>query len=156
MCNDYDEHTAKWEEKDDILLLRSLVRSLAHFAHSLARGTVNVWMAILSAFFSIFDYSATVIMILTLALALVSIFICVIKSIVISLMIVGIIACVTGSSIIGVIAWFNPFWLPYYTFFLEEHPFFRRAWMFLFFWGFQPHMFLSMFLNILVLIYMFI
>jgi len=31
--------------------------SLAHFAHSLARETVNDWMAILSVFFSIFDYS---------------------------------------------------------------------------------------------------
>ena len=31
--------------------LRSLARSLAHFAHSLARGTVNDWMAILSVFF---------------------------------------------------------------------------------------------------------
>ena len=30
---------------------RSLVRSLAHFAHSLAPGTVNDWMAILSVFF---------------------------------------------------------------------------------------------------------
>ena len=40
--------------------LRSLVRSLAHFAHSLARGTVNDWMAILSVFFSIFDHSASV------------------------------------------------------------------------------------------------
>ena len=39
--------------------LRSLVRSLAHFAHSLARGTVNDWMAILSVFFSIFDHSET-------------------------------------------------------------------------------------------------
>ena len=38
--------------------LRSLVRSLAHFAHSLARGTVNDWMAILCVFFSIFDHSA--------------------------------------------------------------------------------------------------
>ena len=38
--------------------LRSLIRSLAHFAHSLARGTVNDWMAILSVFFSIFDHSA--------------------------------------------------------------------------------------------------
>ena len=37
---------------------RSLVRSLAHFAHSLARGTVNDWMAILSVFFPIFDHSA--------------------------------------------------------------------------------------------------
>ena len=37
--------------------LRSLVCSLAHFAHSLARGTVNDWMAILSVFFSIFDHS---------------------------------------------------------------------------------------------------
>ena len=35
--------------------LHSLVRSLAHFAHSLARGTVNDWMAILSVFFSIFE-----------------------------------------------------------------------------------------------------
>ena len=35
----------------------ALTRSLAHFAHSLARGTVNDWMAILSAFFSIFDHS---------------------------------------------------------------------------------------------------
>ena len=39
-------------------LLRSLVRSLAHFAHSLACGTVNDWMAILSVFFPIFDHSA--------------------------------------------------------------------------------------------------
>ena len=30
---------------------RSFVRSLAHFAHSLARGTLNDWMAILSVFF---------------------------------------------------------------------------------------------------------
>ena len=37
--------------------LRSLVCSLVHFAHSLARGTVNDWMAILSVFFSIFDHS---------------------------------------------------------------------------------------------------
>ena len=44
---------------------RSLVRSLAHFAHSLARGTVNDWMAILSVFFSIFDHSALVNMSLT-------------------------------------------------------------------------------------------
>ena len=36
-------------------LLRSLVCSLAHFAHSLARGTVNDWMAILSVFFSTFE-----------------------------------------------------------------------------------------------------
>ena len=35
--------------------LRSLARSLAHFAHSLA---VNDWMAILPVFFSIFDHSA--------------------------------------------------------------------------------------------------
>ena len=32
--------------------------SLAHFAHSLARVTVNDWMAILSVFFPIFDHSA--------------------------------------------------------------------------------------------------
>ena len=31
--------------------LRSLVRSLGHFAHSLARGTVNDWMAIFSVSF---------------------------------------------------------------------------------------------------------
>ena len=31
--------------------LRSLVRSLAHFTHSLARGTVNDWMVIYSEFF---------------------------------------------------------------------------------------------------------
>ena len=37
--------------------LRSLVRSLAHFAHSLARGKVNYQMAILSVFFPIFDHS---------------------------------------------------------------------------------------------------
>ena len=37
--------------------LRSLVHSLAHFAYSLARGTVKDWMAILSVFFSIFDHS---------------------------------------------------------------------------------------------------
>ena len=35
--------------------LHSLVRSLAHFAHSLARGTVNDWMAILSVFFFLFS-----------------------------------------------------------------------------------------------------
>ena len=40
------------------LPLRSLVRSLTHFARSLARGKVNEWMAILSVFFSIFDHSA--------------------------------------------------------------------------------------------------
>ena len=38
--------------------LRSLVRLLAHFAHSLARGTVNDWLAIYSVFFSILDHSA--------------------------------------------------------------------------------------------------
>ena len=38
--------------------LRSLICSLAHFAHFLACGTVNGWMAILSVFFSIFDHSA--------------------------------------------------------------------------------------------------
>ena len=40
---------------------RSSVRAFArtaHFAHSLARGTVNDWIAILSVFFSIFDHSA--------------------------------------------------------------------------------------------------
>ena len=37
--------------------LRSLVRSLAHFAHSFAHGKVNYQMAILSEFFSIFDHS---------------------------------------------------------------------------------------------------
>ena len=37
--------------------LRSLVRSLVNFAHFLARGTVNDWMAILSVSFSIFDHS---------------------------------------------------------------------------------------------------
>ena len=37
-------------------LLCSLIRSLAH---SLARGTVNDWMAILSVFFSIFDHSGS-------------------------------------------------------------------------------------------------
>ena len=31
--------------------LRSLICSLAHFAHSLARGKVNDWMALLSVFF---------------------------------------------------------------------------------------------------------
>ena len=36
-----------------------------------------------------------------------------------------------------------------YTFFLIKTPFFCWAWMFLFFWLFQPQMFLSMFLNIL-------
>ena len=38
--------------------LRSLIPSLAHFAHSLARGKVNYQIAILSVFFSIFDHSA--------------------------------------------------------------------------------------------------
>ena len=38
--------------------LRSLVRSLAHFAHSLVCGKVNYWMAIYSVFFSILAYSA--------------------------------------------------------------------------------------------------
>ena len=37
--------------------LRSLIRSLAHFAHSLARGKVIDYIAILSVFFSIFDHS---------------------------------------------------------------------------------------------------
>ena len=41
--------------------LCSLVRSLAHFAHFLARGTVNDCMAILSVFFSIFDHSVRLI-----------------------------------------------------------------------------------------------
>ena len=39
-------------------LLRSLTCSLAHFAHSLARGTVNDSMAICSVFFSILADSA--------------------------------------------------------------------------------------------------
>ena len=39
-------------------LVRWLVRSLAHFAHSRARGTVNDWMAIYSVFFSILNHSA--------------------------------------------------------------------------------------------------
>ena len=34
-----------------------LFAHFAHFAHSLARGTVNDWMDILSLFFSIFDHS---------------------------------------------------------------------------------------------------
>ena len=44
------------------LLARSaaLTRSLAHFAHSLARGTVNDCMAILSVFFPVFDHSVMV------------------------------------------------------------------------------------------------
>ena len=37
--------------------LRSLVRSLAHFAHSLARETVNDWMTHFVCVFSIFDHS---------------------------------------------------------------------------------------------------
>ena len=37
--------------------LRSLIRSLAHFAHFLTCGTVNDWMAILSVYFSIFNHS---------------------------------------------------------------------------------------------------
>ena len=37
--------------------LRSLVRSLAHFAHTLACGTVIYKMAILSVFFPILDHS---------------------------------------------------------------------------------------------------
>ena len=37
--------------------LRLVVRSLVHFAHSLAHGTVNDWMAILCVFFSIFDHT---------------------------------------------------------------------------------------------------
>ena len=37
--------------------LRSLVRSLAHFAHPLARGTSNDLMAILSVFFSILAHT---------------------------------------------------------------------------------------------------
>ena len=40
--------------------LRSLVHSLAHFTHSLARGTVNDWMDSLSVFFSIFDHRVSV------------------------------------------------------------------------------------------------
>ena len=39
-------------------LLRSRVRLLALFAHSLARGTVNDLMAISSVFFSILAHSA--------------------------------------------------------------------------------------------------
>ena len=35
-------------------------RLFAHFAHSLARGTVNDWMAILSMFFSFLDHIAPV------------------------------------------------------------------------------------------------
>ena len=37
---------------------RSFVRSFAHFAHSLARGTVDDWMAIYSVFFSNLAHSA--------------------------------------------------------------------------------------------------
>ena len=35
-------------------------RSLAHFTHSLARGTVNEWMIIYSLFFSILAHSVMV------------------------------------------------------------------------------------------------
>ena len=42
------------------LALRSPICLLAHFAHSLARGTVNNWMAILPVFFSIFDHSVPI------------------------------------------------------------------------------------------------
>ena len=35
--------------------LRSFICSLAHFAHSFARGTVNDWVAILSLFFFLFS-----------------------------------------------------------------------------------------------------
>ena len=41
-------------------LLRSLARSLTHFAHSQAHGTVNDRMAIYSVFFSGLDHSAPV------------------------------------------------------------------------------------------------
>ena len=41
--------------------LRSLVRLLAPFAHSLAHGTVSDWMTILSVFFSIYDHSVIMI-----------------------------------------------------------------------------------------------
>ena len=37
--------------------LRSFIRLLVHFAHSLAHGTVNDWMAIYFVFFSILDHS---------------------------------------------------------------------------------------------------
>ena len=40
-------------------LLRSFVRLLAHFAHSLTCGKVNDWMATFSVFFSILDHSAS-------------------------------------------------------------------------------------------------
>ena len=39
-------------------LLHSLICSIAHFAHSLACGTVNDWIAIYSVFFSILAHSA--------------------------------------------------------------------------------------------------
>ena len=39
--------------------------SLAHFAHSLIRGTVNDWMAINSVFFPILDHSAVAAMVLS-------------------------------------------------------------------------------------------
>jgi len=44
----------------NVTTLWSITAMLTHFAHSLARGTVNDWMAILSVFFSIFDHSAIV------------------------------------------------------------------------------------------------
>ena len=50
--------TAKNTDRSTGPLARPFARPLAHFAHSLARGTVNDWMALLSVFFSIFDHSA--------------------------------------------------------------------------------------------------
>ena len=38
-------------------LLVPPTRPLTHYAHSLAHGTVNDWMAILCVFFSIFDHT---------------------------------------------------------------------------------------------------
>ena len=43
---------------DCSLRSRPPLHSLAHFTHSLARETVNDWMAILSVFFLFFDHSA--------------------------------------------------------------------------------------------------
>ena len=43
--------------------LRSLVCSLAHSAHPLARETVNDWTAIYSVFFSILAHSAMVVVV---------------------------------------------------------------------------------------------
>ena len=61
MVDNSQEYRLKyWATRSSVRLFARTAHSFArtaHFAHSLARGTVNDWMAILSVFFSFFHHS---------------------------------------------------------------------------------------------------